>query len=348
VTAIGEASADDPDRSATRRRQLLGLKLRALVRDHTGVESDPVAFAPGAATVLRDHAWVLLDDGPGQQPTRHLGSALAWALRQGAAALHLIADTDSGVLARRAAAFSFPIEVWRSDGRRLEAAVAEPLGEPPAPDPAHLAMRELIVAGGATPVIEHGVVFGEVRGLEVCRVVADPSDGRVRLEVGVGVHDREMFQLVHGDVPTVDALAGVVDAVLRHRDLSAPQHPLNRLAGERFLRWRLQQAPHLVGARELAAVPPPIARANVLDAVPCVAAGLDLAGGPLVVVCSTGVDLDLVPFTTDAQADDARVREAARTVIAVPVRDRLGVTVELAGLVERPLEVLAIDESSPT
>jgi hypothetical protein len=165
----------------------------------------------------------------------------------------------------------------------------------------------------------------------------------------VGVHDREMFQLVHGDVPTVDALAGVVDSVLRHRDMSAPQHPLNRLAGERFLRWRLQQTPEMVGARELAAVPPPMARANVLDAVPCVAAGADLDGRPLVVVCSTGVDLDLVPFTTDAQADDARTRGAgARTIIAVPARDRLGVTVELAGLVERPLEVLAIDESSPT
>jgi hypothetical protein len=345
--AAGPSSTGDPDASATRRQHLLGLKLRALVREHTGADAEVVGFAPGAAMVVDDHAWVLLDDEADRQPGRHLGSALAWSLRRGAAALHLIADTDSGLLARRAAAFSFPIEVWRSDGRRLVAASADRLGEPPAPDPAHLALRELIVAGGATPVVEHGVVVGEVRGLEVCRVVADPTDGRVRLEVGVGRHDREMFQLVHGDVPTVEALAGVVDAVLRHRDLSAPQHPLNRLAGERFLRWRLQQTPGLVGARTLDAMEPPVPRANVLDPVPCVAAGVDDDGEPLVVVCSTGVDLDLVPFTADAQADDVRRHgRTARTVIAVPVRDRLGVTVELAGLVSRPVDVVPIDESS--
>ena len=60
------------------------------------------------------------------------------------------------------------------------------------------------------PNVEHGVVTGEVRGLEVCRVVDDPHTGAVRLEVGVGAHDREAFTIMHGDVPTVDALAGVV------------------------------------------------------------------------------------------------------------------------------------------
>ena len=51
-------------------------------------------------------------------------------------------------------------------------------------------------------VVEHGVVTGEVRGLEVCRVVDDRTTGDgVRLEVGVGAHDREAFAIIHGDVP---------------------------------------------------------------------------------------------------------------------------------------------------
>lgn len=340
------AGSDD---SAERRRRLLGVKLRALARDHTGTEADPTSFAPGAALVVGDRVWVLLDDESGRRPDRQLGSALAWALRRHATSLDVITEVDAGLLARRAAAFSFPVRVWRAVGRQLIAAEPEPLEPPAAADAAHLALRELIVAGGATPVVEHGVVLGEVRGLEVCRVVVDPDTAHVRLDVGVGIHDREMFQIMHGDIPTVDALAGVVDAVRRHRAPSAPQHPLNRLAAERFLRWRLEQEPALVGASRLEAVQPPIARTNLIDTVPCAAVGVDVAGAPLVVVCSTGVDLDVVPYAIDARlaaaagiADVDRVDVELRTVIAVPARDRLAVTVELAGLLAQPVEVVPV------
>ena len=91
--------------------------------------------------------------------------------------------------------------------------------------PAHLELVPVIEAGGATPLVEHGVVIGEVRGLEVCRVVDDPHTGAVRLEVGVGAHDREAFAIIHGDVPTVEALAGVVAAVAEHRSPDAPPAP---------------------------------------------------------------------------------------------------------------------------
>ena len=56
--------------------------------------------------------------------------------------------------------------------------------------------------------MEHGVLLGEVDGLEVCRVVL--VDGVAHLEVGVGRHDREAFALMHGDVPPAEALVGVV------------------------------------------------------------------------------------------------------------------------------------------
>ena len=92
----------------------------------------------------------------------------------------------------------------------------------------------MIEAAGAVPVIEHGLLAGEVAGLEVCRVVVDPGTGQARLEVGVGAHDREAFQLVHGDVPTVEALSSVVAAVAEHRRPGAPPHPLNRLGAERL------------------------------------------------------------------------------------------------------------------
>jgi len=334
----------DPD-PGERRSQLVGLKLRALVRDHLGDDSvaEPVGFAPGAALLHGDVAWVLLDD----RPADRLGAALAWATRVGAGSLQVIAEVDTGALARRAEAFSIPVTVWRSEGRRLMPALAEPLPVPPALPPGHETMRALIIAGGATPLVEHGVLFGEVRGLEVCRVIDDPFDGTVRLEVGVGAHDREAFQMMHGDVPTVESLARIVDAVALQRRVDASPHPLNRLAAERLVRWRIEQNPELVDAVEIRAASPPVPRLNLKDPTPCVATGTDRDGGAIVVVCSTGVDLDLVPFAADArsaaEAADPNVIDGVRLVLATPTRDRLPATEQIAALLRRPVEFAPID-----
>ena len=121
-----------------------------------------------------------------------------WAIRAGADRLHVVSDESGGVLARRAAEFEMPITIWAADGRALRRVTPEPLATPaPAPQ-SHEALRQLIIDGGAEPVVEHGVLTGEVRGLEVCRVVDDPDSGMTRLEVGVGAHDREAFQMLHG------------------------------------------------------------------------------------------------------------------------------------------------------
>lgn len=321
-----EAVTED---DAARRSRLNGLKLRALVRDHLGVDEVPEAseFAPGAALTVGDHAWVLLDDQPGGR----LGAALLWAMRNGASDLHVVAEADTGRLARRAAGFEVPIEVWHADGRSLLPAVAEPLPEPPPVPDHHESFRRLIVDGGAEPSVEHGVLVGEVRGLEVCRVVDDPHTGTTRLEVGVGAHDREAFQMLHGDVPAVESLARIVETVARHRDVGAPQHPLNRLGAERFVRWRITDDPTLVGLDSVRPVAPPVPRTNLKDPVPCVALG-DGPDGPRVVVCSSGVDLDLVPF-----AADAATAHEGDLLLVLPERDRVRAVDELAGALRRPV-----------
>ena len=106
-----------------------------------------------------------VDDGTG------LGPAIVWALRNGANELDLVADVPLTVAARRAGEFALPIRVWALEGRDLRSIEAASPSEPPAADPAHLAFVPDIEAAGAAVVIEHGVVTGEVRGLEVCRVV---------------------------------------------------------------------------------------------------------------------------------------------------------------------------------
>ncbi len=365
-------SATPPPESGAdqRRSRLLGVKLGALVSDHRGaVDTAAQAFPNGAALVVDAEAWVLVDGPAG----RSLGPALAWALRSGATSLHLIADHHTGLLARRAQQFEFPVTVWFAEGRVLLPAVAEPLAPAPTPLPEHLDLIATIAEAGATPSVEHGVVVGEVRGLEVCRVVDQPTVGHVTelgdfdpapmmpaapdapeasaegpseettpasgvlLEVGVGPNDREAFRLLHGDIPTVEALGAVVDSVLAHRSADAPQHPLNRLGQERYLRWQLEQDPSLVAMAEVAGVEPPLPRSNLKDAVPCVARATDHRGDPYHVVCSVGVDVDLAGFVADVQ-----VMVDTPVVVALRTRDAVPITRDTLALLSSPVEIRTV------
>jgi hypothetical protein len=144
--------------------------------------------------------------------------------------------------------------------------------------------------------------------------------------------------MLHGDIPTVEALAAVVDAVLAHRSADAPQHPLNRLGQERALRWQLEQDPALVGAASVAAAEPPQPRPNLKDPIPCVARAVAGDGGVSNIVCSVGVDLDLVGFVADVQEmSDAPV------VVALRSRDAVPITHDVLALLSAPVDIRLID-----
>jgi hypothetical protein len=330
------ASTIDP----ARRAQLNMMRVAALVGDSGSIATEVTgAIGAGSAVLAEDGtAWILLADLGERGPERQLGAALAWALRHGARRARVIAESGTGVLARRAESFSFDVLVSHLEGRDLFDAVAEPLppsAEPGEPDEQLRQLIDLIVAGGATPVFEHGVVAGEVDGLEVCRVVADPATGELRLEVGVGAHDRETFQMLHGDRPTRDSLHDVVHTVAQHRRPGSPMHPLNQLAASRLLRARLIADPAQVGAAALVAVEPPIARRNLKDQLPC--AAVEPGTGTLV-VCTTGIDLDVVPWSADAVSKHA----ADRCQIVAPARDVIDVQRRLAELVRIPTTFIGV------
>lgn len=320
-----------------RRAALNEVRLTALIGDDGGSATDARApLGAGAGVLAADGtAWVLLADLPDRGPDRQLGAALAFAVRNDAVALHVVAEAGVGVLARRASWFALPVRVSRLEGRSLVPAEAEALPAGTAARDDHRALRELIAEGGASPVEEHGVVAGEVDGLEVCRVVDDPVSGEVRLEVGVGAHDRETFQLMHGDRPKVEALADVVRSVAQHRRDGAPQHPLNQLAASRRLRARLIDDPSPLGLAALVPVDPPLPRTNLKDQVPC--AAVEPGTGTLV-VCTTGIDLDVVPWAGDAIARHG----ADRCLIAAPTRDVIDVQQRLAALLRVPTSFVGV------
>lgn len=333
-------STGDPER----RSRLLAVKLAALVRDHAGEAPVTPGVWPGGAALIREgEAWVLAE----ANPERSLGAAMAWARQQGTGRVHLLAETATGVLARRAEMFGgdVSLQVWHVEGRVLLPAIPTPYAEFPEVPPQLRALRPLIEEGGAEPVEEHGVLVGEVAGLEVCRAVVEEWSGEARLEVGVGAHDREAFQMLHGNVPTVASLARIVAEVARHRRPGADPHPLNRLAAERLLRHRILASPDLAGARHLTAAPPPVPRPNLKDPVPCVAIGEAVGGEPLVVVCSTGIDLDLVPYAADARA--ALGFPTAALHLAVPTRDAIAPLRALASCLSVPAAVVPIEPAPP-
>ena len=119
-----------PPPDPARRARLNAVKLAALVRDHANAAGEPAAFGAGAALLVGDVAWVLVDG----TPVAPLGAALAWATARRVAHLHVLADDErvAGRLARRAGLVDLDVTAWRVDGRALVAARPAPL---PAPFP---------------------------------------------------------------------------------------------------------------------------------------------------------------------------------------------------------------------
>lgn len=269
-----------------------------------------------------------------------LGPALLWASRNAVSELHLLVDDPAaaGLLARRAALFRAAPTVWEVHGRDLEPATPAPhVPEPPA-DPRLVEAASLFVAAGCDRVVEHGRIVAEVAGLEVARVSPGP-DGEPVLEVGVGRFDREAHHMISGGDLDVARLRKVAELVGRHRRPGAPPHPLNALVPERALRSRVLAQPSLVGAAHLVPVPPVVEPPDLRTTSPSPAVGETLDGEPLVVVCSTGIDLDLVPSAADTRLRDAR---GGRLVVAVPTRDAHPATAELAAALVEPAVVVPV------
>lgn len=317
----------DPEQRA----RLLAAKLKTLVETTAGpADRRSLAFPGGAALAGNDGTWVLSD----ADPARALGPALAVARQAGSLdRVHVFAESDTGLLARRAAAFASPPVIHLVRGTEVTVAVPEPIVADPPLDPTVATFADEIARAGADPVVEHGRLIGEVAGLEVCRVERG-HDGAWRLAIGVGRFDREAHELIQGDT-----LADVVAVVRRYRIDGVEPHPLQRWSAGRFLRWRVLRDPALVGADHLAPMASPVEAPDLRVSWPAPATGIDVEGRPVVVVCSVGVDLDLVPAAAHARLLDGR---DARLVLAVPERDVHPVTVALAAALAQPAEVVAV------
>jgi hypothetical protein len=292
--------------------------------------------------------WVLA----GGDPVRVLGPALALARSSSPApddpsswpALNVLVDSpngEAGTVARRATQFASPPAVWAVQGRSVEPAPPSPLPPVPALDQRVVPFLDVLVAAGADPVVEHGRLVGEVLGLEVARV--EIGDDGPYLAVGVGRFDREAHAVVSADVEPAETLRRVVEQVRLHRQDGAEPHPLGRLAAARRLRARIVADPGLVGADHLAPSPNLIEPPDLRTAWPAPASGTAADGTPMVVVCSVGIDLDLVPAAADLRlAADLDLGADHDLVLALADRDVHAVTLALAAALTRPARIARV------
>ena len=256
---------------------------------------------------------------------------MRWANRESVDRLVILTDPESaGVLARRVGLLAVgAVEVRSVVGTATVSASPSERLTPPDLGADVWALAGLIHESGARPVDDHGRLVAELAGLEVARVTRDER-GRPLIEVGVGQADRELHQLVHRELAPDTALRRAVAAVAVHRHADARPHPLNRLARERWLRSVLLDQPTLVGLATLVAEPPLEPRATVLGHRPVAAKGQAADGSVMVVVCSSGVDLDLAPQAADYRD---RIDPDAHLLVVVPHADRYPITEELVGLI---------------
>lgn len=323
-----------------RREALLVAKCKGLVRARWGDvvdEATPSALPGGAGLAIDGRVWYLAED----EPSRSLGAALAWSQRHGGAEgeLHLLTTGAAGALARRASLFDRSVTVWPIVGTALaeEPALPEPLPPEPPLDPALEPMRALFEKAGAEAVVEAGVLRAEVRGLEVARVEVD--DDGPHLAVGVGKHDREAQREVRGRAQGFDELFEVVRIVAEHRVAEGAGHAAFHLSPERWLRSIVVRRPDLVGAATLESVPSPVLREDLRQAAAAPAAGVDTDGRPLLVVCSVGTDIDLVPSAVDAWLADGR---EPRLVFCIPEHDDHRMTRDLVAALSVPAEIRTV------
>ena len=299
------AGRDDPRRA----------KLRALILSSGGSEPDAGDSTDSLQVGVDDGSclWVLADD---HAPDRALGSALLEAAGRGRVGLVVFYDDPAvaAVSARRARALDPRPEVRLVEGGSSRPVEPAPVPSRSVPSEPPDGFEDLCRGAGVEPLCEHDTWRGEVLGLEVVRMAGD------RMEIGVGRFDRETTSLLDAGRPVAEALTATANQVRALRHPGAGTHPLATLARERWLRCDLLAAPSQVGATGLVPVDPADRRSGLRDPSPAPAIGLDARGGTVLVVCTVGVDVAVVP----AAADLVLREDPDRVVVVMPPRDRLG------------------------
>ena len=173
------------------------------------------------------------------------------------------------------------------------------------------------------------MLAGEVRGLEVCRVVDDPrhgrhpTRGRRRCPRPRSVRDDARRRTDRRGAGRGSSRSCGAPPARRAAASVQPPRPTSACCDGMLIARSVVDRARADSNRS----PPPVPRPNLKDAGAVRRRRrVDGEGTARGRVCSTGVDLDVIPFAADARlalAASAAIVRAAVVVVATPARDRL-------------------------
>lgn len=204
--------------------------------------------------------------------TADIGGYLAFASRSGARAINLyaspamlggasspLASEVLSVLSLQGEGFRVPVRVYSvargqldpvSPGSSLQLVVQDgDAGREFLSREGSGEVVDLVLESGCEALFVKDRMIATHLGLEVARSVL--SDGRVRLEIGVGRNDRIAKALLEETATQADQLRETIEIVNRYRLGASQFHPLAKLSLARWMRLVIHENPGLVGMKQL-------------------------------------------------------------------------------------------------
>ncbi len=321
---------------ADRRAGLERGRAIAIARDAFDLDPEPASIdASPFGVVVDDGGHVVIVSS--SEDLAVLGGVLVWVGRNPRPQVDLVVEHHASIHARRASVLAPSLSVHELDGADVKPAVPTAISPPHEPPDDIVSLIAMIERAGAAAVTEDGIVRAEIAGLEIGRVVTGPTGST--LEVGVGRFDREAGALLHADRAPEPTLVATLEQVVQHRHPGAVSHPINRIGRERWLRSIIVDDPMSVGCSRLELTEPVPPRTSLLETRPAALVGVTSEGVSVLVVCTVGVDLGVVPEVADLLA----VTGATAVKVAIPERDQLPYLNDLIELLPVPAELVSIE-----
>ncbi len=267
--------------------------------------------------------------------------AIALATETNELQTNLVVDNSEPVLLQQTHGLNAEIILWIIDDDRVvqhpDSAIEERteinvLGED---------FKELLKASGCDVVQEHGVLKGEIKGLEVARVVIN-DEGQQVLQVGVGAYDQEAHKILDSQQTPEEKLFRVISQVMEYRNQKSEPHPLNRVARAKWMITEIVTSPKNFGLEEVQSLSMLEEVDTVTENHPAAAIGRTGAGSVLI-VASSGIDLQTIPVAAGLLASTG----AEEVWIALSPKDRHPAIINSARYLKAPSRFIEINEPWP-
>ena len=317
-----------------RRAELLRGKLLAIVKSAGYLVEDPGSEneTHDSALLTQDNCWLLVND---ETPQSALGKGILLLSRHPHLELCLIFEdaTSAGIAARQATGLNIKCKVMLLHDESLAQVQPSSFPKPFEATPASKEFLKICQSAGVSTIYENGTWRGEILGLEVVRLEGE------NIQIGVGRFDREAGELLNYEKSRSDQLVAASNQVRSQRNAEAGSHPLATLARERWLRHSLLEEPSLVELTDLEPIDLVHERENLRDPFPAAAIGKDEDQRKVLVVCSVGIDIALVPLV----AETSQVHLPDRIVLVLPPKDLLPVIHTISKFLKVPSSLIGVE-----